>query len=225
VVLALAEQGHDVAVHYRTSGSEAENVAAAVRSHGVKAVTVQADLTRADEVPALFEKAVAELGPLDVLINNASMFPQNRLTDFTAEDLALNVQIHAMAPLVLCRAFAAQDRPGTIVNFLDARIVDYDAEHAAYHLSKRMLYTLTRMMALEFAPGIRVNGVAPGPILPPPGAGTAYLEAVAAAVPLRRVGSVRAVTEAVLYLVNADYVTGQVLFVDGGRHLKGSVYS
>jgi len=151
----------------------------------------------------------------------------------TLEALAANVQINALAPLQIARAFARQRglnrttgpfEKGCIVNLLDCRIVDYDANHAAYHLSKRMLFTLTRMMALEFAPEIRVNAVAPGLILPPRGKDDAYLRALAPTNPLNAVGRPEQVTEAVLYLLGADYVTGQVIFVDGGRHMRGTVY-
>ena len=113
-----------------------------------------------------------------------------------------------MAPLVLARALAAQGREGAIVNFLDARMVDCDAEHAAYHLSKRMLFTLTRMMAVELAPAVRVNS----------------FDRLAHTNPLQRVGSAERVVDAVLYLLQASFVTGQVLFLDGGRRMTGSMY-
>ena len=103
-------------------------------------------------------------------------------------------------------------------------MVDYDRAHAAYHLSKRMLFTLTRMMALEFAPQIRVNAVAPGLILPPPGQDASFLERMASTNPLGRHGDASDVADAVLFLTGAGFVTGQVIYVDGGRHMKGAVY-
>ena len=125
---------------------------------------------------------------------------------------------------MIARAFGAQGIEGVIVNFLDTRIEDYDRKHAAYHLSKRMLYTLTRMMAIEFAPLVRVNAVAPGLILPPPGKDESYLAQLAHTNPLGRYGDPSHIVEAVLFLVRNDFVTGQVVFVDGGRHLKGKMY-
>ncbi|MFW6158915.1 MAG: SDR family oxidoreductase, partial [Planctomycetota bacterium] len=118
----------------------------------------------------------------------------------------------------------AQGRDGAIVNFLDTRVVAYDREHVAYHLSKRMLFSLTRMMALEFAPAVRVNAVAPGLILPPPGRDRAYLERLKSSNPLNRVGTLGQVTEAVLFLLGNEFVTGQVVFVDGGQHMNGRTY-
>ncbi|HNR34300.1 MAG TPA: SDR family oxidoreductase, partial [Candidatus Hydrogenedentes bacterium] len=134
------------------------------------------------------------------------------------------VNLNALAPFLLGRCLAAQKRPGGIVNLLDARIADYDREHASYHLSKRLLFTLTRMMAVEFAPCVRVNGIAPGLILPPEGKDESYLAQLAATNPLNRYGSPDDVAEAVLYLLRSDFVTGQVIFVDGGRHMRGGMY-
>ena len=224
VALALADEGANVVIHYGRSRDEAEQAAAAIRHKGVEAWALQADLHKPDEAQGLFPRAVVAAGPIDVAVNNASIFQPSRLADFTAGDLATNVQVNAMAPLQIARALAAQGREGAIVNFLDARMLGCDAEHAAYHLSKRMLFALTRMMALEFAPAVRVNAVAPGLVLPPDGMDRRAFERLAHTNPLNRVGSVQAVVDAVLYLVQADFVTGQVLYVDGGRRMRGSMY-
>jgi len=144
--------------------------------------------------------------------------------DFSLDELTSNVQVNALAPLVLAREFAKQGRPGDIINLLDARVTDYDQEHAAYHLSKRMLFTLTRMMALEFAPEIQVNAIAPGLVLPPPGKDAEHLKARVKDNPLQRHGDVEDVVDALLFLLRSDFITGQVIFVDGGYHMKGSTY-
>jgi len=222
--LALADAGANVVVHYHRSAAEADEVAQAIREKGSDAWTVPADLAEQAGPAGLFDRAVEAAGAIDIIINNAAIFPEDGLADVTSEALAANVHVHAWAPLVLSRALAAQSRDGAIVNFLDARVVDYDRKHVAYHLSKRMLLSLTRMMALEFAPRIRVNAVAPGLILPPRGKDETYLERLASTNPLQCYGSVEDVTDAVMFLLRNDFVTGQVLFVDGGRHLKGRVY-
>ena len=129
-----------------------------------------------------------------------------------------------MAPLELTRCLAAQGRDGAVVNLLDARVGDYDRQHAAYHLSKRLLAALTRRMAIEFAPRLRVNAVAPGLILPPDGEDEGHFDRLASTNPLQRRGCPEAVAEAVLFLLRSDFVTGQVLFVDGGRHLRGNLH-
>jgi NAD(P)-dependent dehydrogenase (short-subunit alcohol dehydrogenase family) len=214
----------NVVVHYRSSEEAAADLADRLRALDVKAWTVRADLAARSEVERLIERAVEHAGRIDVLVNNASIFPSSRITDFDGHDLDLNVQVNAFAPLVLSRAFAAQAEQGLILNFLDSRITDYDAEHVAYHLSKRMLLTITRMLALELAPGIRVNGVAPGLVLPPAGEDVGYLERHGRAVPLQRFGDLEGIVETVRFLAMSDFITGQVVFVDGGAHLKGAVY-
>jgi pteridine reductase len=224
VALALADAGADVLVHYLGSEAAARATAALIRRKGRKAWTLRADLGDPAQAAWLFEEARRKAGPVRVLVNSASVFPSNRVTGFSWEDLADSLRVNAFAPLVLCRALAAQGSGGTAVNLLDCRIQDYDREHAAYHLSKRMLFTLTRMMALEFAPKVRVNAVAPGLILPPRGKGRAYLESLRGTNPLGGLGSPRDVAEAVLFLLRSRFVTGQVLYVDGGRHMRGAVY-
>jgi NAD(P)-dependent dehydrogenase (short-subunit alcohol dehydrogenase family) len=224
-VLALAAEGTSVVVHYGRSRDEAEDAAAAARDRGVQAWTLQADLSQPGEAGRLFPQALDAAGPIDILVNNAAIFPPSKLVDFTADDLAQSVQINAFAPLQLARAFAAQGREGAIVNFLDTRITDYDRNNVAYHLSKRMLFSLTRMMAVEFAPAVRVNAVAPGLILPPPGGEESYLKKLVHTNPLRRVGSPEAIADAVLFLLRSNFITGQVLYVDGGRHMRGKMYT
>ncbi|MEW6355625.1 MAG: SDR family oxidoreductase [Planctomycetota bacterium] len=222
--LALAAEGADIVLHYRSSRNEAEEATQAIRNMGRKAWTIQADLSRPEEATGLFQQARQTAGSIHILINNAAIFEPSLLADFTVEDLARNVQINTMAPLQVSRAFVAQGQEGVIINFLDNRIVEYDKKNVAYHLSKRMLHSLTRMMAMEFAPKVRVNAVAPGLVLPPRGEDDAYVKRLVTTMPLQRAIEVRAVTDAVLFLVKNEFITGQVIFVDGGRHMKSSFY-
>ncbi len=224
VALALARAGADVVLHYRASGEEARGAAAAIEAAGRRAWCLQADLAEPDEVESLMPRAVDAAGGVDILVNNASVFAPSRVLDFRPADLHENVQVNTMAPLQLCRAFAAGGRGGDIVNFLDCRVVDYDSTHAAYHLSKRMLFSITRMLALELAPDVKVNAVAPGLILPPPGEDDGFLQRQAHTNPLNRHGTPGDIAAAVLFLLTSRFVTGQVIYVDGGRHMKGSVY-
>ena len=224
VALALAHQGTNVVVHYRRSTDAAGQTAEHIRTAGVESWVLQADLADPVSAGQLMARAINLAGPIDILINNASIFPVGQLRDITPEDITQNVGIHAVAPLLLSRAMADQDQRGDIINLLDSRITDYDRDHAAYHLSKRMLFTLTRMLALELASQIAVNAVAPGLILPPQGEDDGYLRKLAHTNPLNRYGSLKDITDAVLFLLKSEFVTGQVLFIDGGRHMKGSVY-
>ena len=222
--LELARHGANVVIHYGQSEAEANHVAEQISALGAQAWTIAANLADPAAADALFDRAVHLAGPIDVLVNNASVFPRAGLATLSAADLHASLDVNVLAPLLLSRRFFAQGRPGCIVNFLDARITDFDSEHSAYHLSKRMLFSLTRMMALEFAPAVRVNAVAPGLILPPEGEDQSYLERLAHTNPLGRHGGARDVTEAVLFLIRSEFITGQVIFVDGGRHIKGAMY-
>ena len=218
--LALAGEGVNIIVHYRTSVTEAETLRALLLARGVRAWLVTGDLTQPEEYETLIERAAAVAGPFDILVNNASIFPPDSLETMTLAQLTENIELNAWAPFTLGRAFARRVGQGSIVNFLDARLPGYDWKHVSYMLSKQLLAVLTRMMALEYAPRITVNAVAPGLILPPPGKDESYLEPLEALVPLRRHGKAEDIGAAVVYLLQNSYLTGQVICVDGGRHLK-----
>lgn len=219
VSVALAEAGADVVVHYNRSEAEAREVVREIERLGRRAWAVPADLRHEEEVRTLFAEARRFAGPLHVLVNGASIFPASTFGEFTREDLIDSVEVNAWAPLAAARCFVGQVEAGAIVNFLDTRVVGYDWAHVAYHAGKTLFELFTREMALRWAPRFRVNAVAPGLILPPEGEGPEYLERLKGSVPLERVGSVRDVTDAVLYLLRSPYLTGQVIWVDGGRHL------
>jgi NAD(P)-dependent dehydrogenase (short-subunit alcohol dehydrogenase family) len=222
---ALADRDVNVVLHCRDSFADAEVLAATLAARGVRTWVVQADLADPKAVDSLLGRVLAEAGPIDILVNSASIFEDSLLRDVGREDIYRNLDVNALAPFVLSRAFAAQGRSGAIVNLLDCMVVDYDEQHVAYHLSKRMLSDLTQMTALEFAPNVRVNAVAPGLILPPAGEGADYLDGLVHTNPLQRHGEAADVVSAALFLLESEFVTGQTIYVDGGRHLKGRVYA
>lgn len=222
--LALAAEGANVVVHYGSSVAEAESVAHEIIGLGVRAWTLQGGLSNPDAAASVMERAVAAAGRCDILINNASNFPESTFDAFSPGEVHENINLHALSPALLARAMHATGQTGAVVNMLDCMIADYDRKHLAYHLSKRMLHTLTRIMAVELAPSIRVNGVAPGLVLPPAGKDESYLAGLASTNPLNRYGSTDDVTAAILYLLKSDFVTGQVIYVDGGRNLRGNMY-
>jgi NAD(P)-dependent dehydrogenase (short-subunit alcohol dehydrogenase family) len=228
VALALSGLGADVVVHYRSSQAEARAVVSELTTLGVRSIAVEADLATETATKRLFEKALRLTGHLDILINSASIFEENCLEDVTYEDFHRNLDINALAPFSLAREFhqhlEKERREGVLIDFLDSRVTDYDRRHIAYAIGKRALHTLNRMAAEEFAPLLRVNAVAPGLILPPEGEDKTYLERLKGTNPLRNHGTVKEVTEAVLFLVNNEFVTGQTIWVDGGRHLRGNFY-
>lgn len=224
IAMALAQQGVHVVVHYNHSADEAASTCEEIRRLGVSAWHVQADLGDTAQAATLFERVVDKAGPIDILINNASTFEKETIWETSAESLEANLRLHATAPLILARALAGQNRGGAIVNMLDTRLTVYDREHAAYHISKRVLLTLTRMLAIELAPAVAVNAVAPGLILPPAGQDESYLKKLAHCNPLNRYGAPGQVADAVLFLLRSRFITGQVIYVDGGYHMKGHMY-
>jgi hypothetical protein len=230
LAIGLPRQADTMIIHYKSSETAAKQLSQEISSKGAKAYTIAADLESPDQVKNLLSKAWQMAGPVDVLINNASIFEQGRLAEISMDDIHRNMMVNALAPFLLSRSFVEMNKSRqtpampVIINMLDSRITDYDRQHAAYHLAKRTLFTLTKMMALEFAPGVRVNAVAPGLILPPRGKDRSYLEQLKSSNPLNRIGDVDQIVEAVRFLVNNEFVTGQVIYVDGGRHLTGNVY-
>jgi NAD(P)-dependent dehydrogenase (short-subunit alcohol dehydrogenase family) len=224
IAAGLAKSGVNVILHYNGSEEEVEALGARLSQGGTQVWTVQGDFSEPDSVEALWGEALGATGSIDFLINNASIYPEGRLQGTSMEELQRNLNVNALAPFVLGRLFAAQDREGAIVNLLDTMVTDYDRRHFGYHVSKRMLLSLTSMMALDFAPKVRVNGIAPGLVLPPEGQDETYLQRLASSNPLGAYGDVADVTQATRFLLRSSFVTGQIIYVDGGRHLKGKVY-
>jgi len=226
----LPKPNDTIVIHYNSSQGPAQQLAQELNKTGVKTFTIGADLGSQTQSAELIKRVWEMAGPIDVLINNASIFEEGKLTEITVEDINRNMMINAYAPLQLSKSFAElnktrkTDKLPVIINMLDSRITDYDRQHAAYAIAKRTLFTLTKIMALEFAPAVRVNGVAPGLILPPKGKDQSYIEQLKSTNPLNRIGTVEQIVEAVRFLVDNEFVTGQVIFVDGGRNLLSNTY-
>lgn len=220
IVLTLARAGWDVAVHHRDSEADAAQTAEDARALGVKAAVVHADLADEAQVRGLVGQAVEALGPLSVLVNNASVFEDDRVGGLDRAIWDRHIETNLRAPLVLAEAFAAQAPDGSaIVNLLDERVLKPDPRFVSYALSRNGLWWATRTLAQALAPRIRVNGVGPGPTLPSIHQTPEDFAAEAAGTLLERPGSPEAVAEAVRWLIDADLVTGQMIAVDGGQHL------
>lgn len=218
IALDLAEHGADVIVHHNTSQEAAEATASAIEALGRKAWVIKADLSETDEADEIIGKARALAGgPISYVVNNASHFPRIPLPSMTYHDMDTMMRLHAYAPLAIARSAAPEAK--AIVNLLDTRITSHDPEHFPYLMSKQMLAGLTKTLAKELAP-TRVNGVAPGPILPPTDGSDDSMDPAIAATVLGRAGHPSEIAQAVRYLFEAEFVTGNVLFVDGGRHLR-----
>jgi hypothetical protein len=223
--LALANAGAGVIAHYNQSGADAASLRDEIVGRGGRAWLIQADLSDPTAAEGLVPRAVSEAGVIHDLVNCASIFPSDMLHEMTESSLMENLRVNAWAPFLLCKGLAGQGISSGIVNFLDTRIHAYDAQHVSYHLSKRMLFTMTRMMALEFAPDVRVNAVAPGLVLPPPGKDHTHLESLRHTNPLCAIGTAEEIGRAVVFLLASRFITGQVVYVDGGRHMLGGAYA
>ncbi|WP_309629918.1 SDR family oxidoreductase [Brevundimonas sp.] len=220
IVLALAARGHDVAIHNRDSVADAEHLAGEVRALGVRAAVLSADLTDEAETRALIPAAVDALGSLSILVNNASVFEDDRVGGLSRETWDMHLETNLRAPVVLAEAFAAQAPDGaSIVNLLDQRVLKPDPRFFSYALSRNGLWWATRTLAQALAPRIRVNGVGPGPTLASIHQSEGQFAAEQAAMPLGHGPSPEDIAGAVVYLVDARSVTGQMIAVDGGQHL------
>ncbi len=219
LAIELAKQGTNVVIHYNASETEAHTLRGDLIKLGVDAYLIKADLADPNSSSRLIEDSITDAGELDILINTASVFTAKSIQDANIADLNSVLMINAWTPFILSKVFAQKVGHGRIVNFLDTRNKGYDLDRFPYYLSKRMLEILTRCLALKLSPNITVNAVAPGLILPPAGKDISYLEKLKHTVPLKMYGSVSDVVDAVLFLLRSDFITGQVIYVDGGKHL------
>lgn len=223
MALALAEAGFDLAIHFATSAGEAEATAQQVRARGRRAVTLRADLMREDEVARLLPEAAAALGPLGVLVNNASTFGRDEWHDATRASWERHIEPNLRAPFVLAQAFAhalPKAREGVVVNMLDQRVWSLTPHFVSYTVSKAGLWALTRSLALALAPRIRVNAIGPGPALPSERQTPEQFARQAHSVPLRHGTSPEEVAHALLAILALPAMTGQMIALDGGQHLQ-----
>jgi NAD(P)-dependent dehydrogenase (short-subunit alcohol dehydrogenase family) len=222
LVGAAAEAGYDVAIHVRAVDDDAEAAAGEVRAHGRKAAIFACDLRQEGATAPLIGQAEAELGPVTLLVNSASVFEEDAFGSFNRASWDLHLETNLRAPLVLAQVFARRlplDREGLIVNILDQRVWRPTPEFFSYSLSKAALWDATRMMAQALGPRIRVNGIGPGPTLPSIHQDQTAFDAEAAATLLQHPAAPEDIAQALRYLVEARSVTGQMIAVDSGQHL------
>ena len=219
IALALAARGYDIALHYNTSSSDAQETAAAVKKHGVACELFQADLQDAAACTALMQQVFQCFPALNVLVNNASIFERASLLESDEALLARHMRINFEAPLLLTQAFGRKASAGNIINMVDARVMQSKHSHVCYLLSKKALYHLTEMSAVELAPRIRVNGLCPGFVIPSSEHEKDYETRLKARLPLQRTASEQEVTAALLTVLEMPSMTGQFIYIDGGESL------
>ena len=223
MALGLAARGMKVCVHYGSSTEAAEETVEQIRAASGTATSVQADLR--DPIPAtskIVGHACDQFGAVDVLVNSAAVFENNNIETATEDAWDRHFSINLKAPFFLCQSFVDQLEPGQrahIVNIADWRVFRPTTEHMIYTLTKSSLVTLTQMLAQYLAPDVQANAIALGAILAPPEADEAYLDRIAQQVPLRRTGNAGDVVETLMFLLQSDFITGEVLRITGGEEL------
>ncbi|RYI79134.1 MAG: SDR family oxidoreductase [Acetobacteraceae bacterium] len=223
IALALAGDGFDVAIHYSGSAEAAAATAAEIQALGRRAITLKAELGTEAEVAGLIPAAQAALGPIGVLVNNASTFERDEWADATRESWDRHLEPNLRAPFVLAQAMAkALSAPaeGLVLNMLDQRVWSLTPHFVSYTVSKAGLWALTQTLALALAPRIRVNAIGPGPAMPSPRQTQAQFDRQCASVPLQRGTSAEEVARAALAILGLPAMTGQMLALDGGQHLQ-----
>jgi pteridine reductase len=231
IALALAREGANLVIHYGSSESAAQQTAAEIATLGAEAISVQADLSDPPQIEALFEALQSRFGRLDVLVNSAASFQKRPFDQISLEDWERVMAINLRAPF-LCTQHAARlmrtiERPGgesaLVANIADLSGVYPWLGYGHHGVSKAGLIHLTKAAARELAPGIRVNAIIPGPILPPPGMApdSEKWQQIGGIVPLGRAGDPENIGQTVVFLARSDYITGVAIEVDGGEHLIG----
>jgi len=224
IALSLADQGANIILHYHQSQRDAEETSRKIRKAGVSCYLSSHNLEDAELTGIWFEGLLKTQGCPDILINSASNYTEDSYSGMSSADLQKSMSLHVYSPMEIIRHMYDSGKEVSVVNILDTRVVDRDPAHASYHLGKRGMLTITRDLAVDFAPHLRINAVAPGIILPPEGKGEEWIERLKSSNPLKRRGNAEDICDAVQFLVGAEFTTGQIIFVDGGRHLKGNAY-
>jgi NAD(P)-dependent dehydrogenase (short-subunit alcohol dehydrogenase family) len=223
IALELAAKGHPVALHVRDTGdADAETLARRIAGAGGRAQVFTTDLHDRAAVSRLIGSATEALGPVSILVNNASAFEPDGAADFTPQGWDNHMAVNLAAPLVLARDMANAlpgGMAGNIVNLIDQRVWRLNPNFFTYTLSKSALWTATRTMAQAFAPNIRVNAIGPGPTLQNARQSARDFAAQVDALPLKRGPSPQEIARAVRFLIETPSMTGQMLALDGGQHL------
>jgi len=224
MALSFFSKGWDIVIHYNGSKEEAEALADKMNfERSNSAMIAQANLDNANEVTQLVEKTLSKNSRIDALINNASTFYPTPIGTFTEENWNALMGSNLKAPLFLIQSFykELEKNKGFIINVTDINVDKALVNHSIYLAAKSGLQTLTKSLAKELAPNIRVNAIAPGAILEPPNVEwtTEQKNNIINAVPMKRMGTEKDIVDAAIYLSEAEYVTGQILNVDGGKSL------
>jgi len=223
IATRLAAAGYSVIIHYHRSARDAQDLAAEISQKGANAALLCADLSLGAQRRTLIREAAKSFGPLDVLVNNASVFEPDSALTLTEELWDAHFELHAKTPVFLARDFARQLPEGTkgnIINIIDERVLRISPGFFSYNLSKSVLWSATRTLAQSLAPNIRVNAIGPGPTLPSARQSESQFAQSVKSLPLETSASPADIAQAVQFLLCTPSMTGQMLALDGGEHLE-----
>jgi len=216
--LKLADMGYNIFLHYNSSKEQARKTKQLIEESGQKCYLKQADFLDGAAVQALITDCTKQ-GSVEILINNASFFTESSMETEGNELYDRMHKINFKAPYILTKQFAQHCGQGLVINLLDTKIAKTHTRHFDYLLTKKTLQSFTGIAATQLGPSIRVNGIAPGPVLAPEDKSDSYLQEKARDNPLQRTGSLEQLEQALEFLVQNEFITGQVIYVDGGEHL------
>lgn len=216
---SLAEAGYNLAIHYNSSSGEATATMEELRKIGVECEIFQFDFSQSNDVSELMSNVRARFPDLNVLVNSASVYDQANMMETSEAMLEKQFKVNLMTPYFLTKAFALQCKTGSVINIIDNKIAFNQYQYSAYLLSKKALAEMTKLAALELAPAVRVNGLAPGVVLPASVRTQEYIDWRIEGIPVKRQGNTNNIAQALHYLLDNNFMCGQILTVDGGESL------
>ena len=220
VAIHLAKQGYHLVLHYNSAKEKAENLQMHIEStYKVKVELLQNNFLKENDFNHIFEDFKNKNITIEVLVNCASDFIPSSFNEQGSELFDKEMTINLKIPYLLTKAFAGVFGKGNIINFVDTKVAKNKTVHLDYILSKKLLKDFTKISAVELAPNIRVNAIAPGLILPPEGKDESYLLNLAKDIPLKTIGNLDEILKAFQFILDSYFFTGQILYIDGGEHL------
>ena len=220
VAIHLAKQGYHLVLHYNSAKEKAENLQMHIEStYKVKVELLQINFLKENDFDHIFEDFKKKNITIEVLVNCASDFIPSSFNERGSELFDKEMTINLKIPYLLTKAFAGVFGKGNIINFVDTKVAKNKTVHLDYILSKKLLKDFTKISAVELAPNIRVNAIAPGLILPPEGKDESYLLNLAKDIPLKTIGNLDEILKAFQFILDSYFFTGQILYIDGGEHL------
>lgn len=219
LALALAQNGYDLALHYHSSRAAAEATAEEIRALGRQCVLFQQDLADVAAFHALIASVHSALPGLCVLVNSASGYVQENISETALKTFDDMFSLNLRAPYFLTQAFCATVESGQVINIIDNKIGFHQYQYGAYLLSKKALAEFTKMAALEYAPAFRINGIAPGVVLPASTRSPEYIAWRVQGIPMQKQGHPNDISQALLFLLNSEFISGQIITVDGAENI------